>query len=233
VLLLIAACIWDLYLALEPSVRRRTPHLLISWTRLLSGAWRDATVGRDVLVGAAAGAVSAVAVVLLSRLPLWLGQPPPWPRDHQLDAFLGLREMLMTALFAQLDSAAFALGLAVLLVLVRMAVRSELLAAVVMVPIVALPDAIASGLSFWIALPAAMGVMAVAVGVLVRYGLLAVMMAMYVANRALATPFSLRFDHWTGAPTAFSLAVIAAIVAWGLAASASRRRLAVVHDLAA
>ena len=37
----------------------------------------------------------------------------------------------------------------------------------------------------------------------------------------------------TGAPTAFSLALIVALAAWGLWASASRRRLAVVHDLAA
>jgi len=49
----------------------------------------------------------------------------------------------------------------------------------------------------------------------------------------LQAPYSLRFDHWTGAPTAFSLVLVAALVGWGLWASASRRRLAVVHDLAA
>jgi serine/threonine-protein kinase len=232
-LLLCAACIWDLYLALEPAVRRRSPHLLISWTRLLSGGWRDAAVGRDVLVGAGAGAVLAVTIVIARRLPLWLGHPLPWPHDHQLATLLGARERLMSAVLAQLDVAAVGLGLAVLLVLLRMALKSDRVAAVALVMVVALPDAIASGVPFWIALPAALGVIAVGVTVLVRFGLLALLVCLYTSNRMLVSPFSLRFDHWTGAPTAFSLAVVAAIVAWGLVASAPGRRLAVVHDRAA
>src|SRR5216684_831917 len=44
-----------MYLALEPYVRRRDPHTLISWTRLLAGQWRDPLVARDVLIGACYG----------------------------------------------------------------------------------------------------------------------------------------------------------------------------------
>jgi hypothetical protein len=75
--------------------------------------------------------------------------------------------------------------------------------------------------------------MSLGVFVLLRFGLLALIVTLYTSSRALAAPFSLRFDHWTGAPTAFSLALIVALAGWGLWASASRRRLAVVHDLAA
>ncbi len=32
------ATIWLVYLALEPSVRRHYPHVLVSWNRLLRGA---------------------------------------------------------------------------------------------------------------------------------------------------------------------------------------------------
>ena len=232
-LLLIAACIWDLYLALEPAIRRRSPHLLISWARLLAGRWRDAAVGRDVLVGAAAGALMALAVVVHWRLPGWLGQAPPWPRDLHLDTLLGVRERLMTAMFGQLDVAAIAMGMTVLLVLLRMLFQSELPAALGVLVIMSLPEAIGSTVPFWITLPSTMAVYAIGVAVLVRFGLLAVVVAIYVANRAVASAFSLSFDHWAGAPTAFALALIVAIVAWGLVASASRRRLAVVHDLAA
>ena len=40
------------YLAFEPFVRKLWPEVLISWTRLLSGDYRDPMVGRDILVGA-------------------------------------------------------------------------------------------------------------------------------------------------------------------------------------
>jgi serine/threonine-protein kinase len=233
VILLAASCIWVLYLALEPYVRRRSPHLLISWTRLLAGRWRDAAVGRDVLVGAAAGAVMAVVVVLTWRLPGWIGRPEPWPRDHDLDAFLGVRERLMNAVLAQLDSAAAGLGILVLLVLLRMVVRSELVAGAAILVILGIPDAIASDLPWYAALALAMAIMSFGVFVLMRFGLLALIVTLYTCSRALMAPFSLRFGHWTGAPTAFSLLLIAALVVWGLWASASRRRLAVVHDLAA
>jgi hypothetical protein len=43
------------YLALEPIVRRSNPEWLASWTRLLAGRWNDPLVGRDVLIGVAAG----------------------------------------------------------------------------------------------------------------------------------------------------------------------------------
>lgn len=51
--LLYASLFWLFYLAVEPSVRRRWPEQIISWTRLLSGRIRDPLVGRDILVGGA------------------------------------------------------------------------------------------------------------------------------------------------------------------------------------
>ena len=63
---------WLYYMGLEPFVRRRWPHLLVTSTRLLDGRWRDPLVGRSVLIGVAAGiaffGVQALAS-LLSQLP--------------------------------------------------------------------------------------------------------------------------------------------------------------------
>ncbi len=53
--LLSAAVIWLLYLALEPSVRARWPHSIVTWNRVLAGRWRDPQVGSHVLIGAAVG----------------------------------------------------------------------------------------------------------------------------------------------------------------------------------
>lgn len=60
------------YLALEPFVRRRWPDRLIGWVRLLSGNWRDPMVGRDVLIGIAAG----LGHVVIALTPFVLGIAP-------------------------------------------------------------------------------------------------------------------------------------------------------------
>jgi hypothetical protein len=70
-----AALIWILYMALEPYARRLWPRILISWGRLLAGAWRDPMVGRDVLAGTAAGAVAVGYGNLTLRVASWLGRP--------------------------------------------------------------------------------------------------------------------------------------------------------------
>ena len=44
-----------LYLALEPAVRLRWPHSLITWNRILAGRWSDAQVGSHVLIGLGLG----------------------------------------------------------------------------------------------------------------------------------------------------------------------------------
>jgi predicted Ser/Thr protein kinase len=56
-----AALIGLMYLALEPFVRRRWPEGLISWSRLLAGDARDPLVGRDILIGGAAGMAAILA----------------------------------------------------------------------------------------------------------------------------------------------------------------------------
>jgi hypothetical protein len=65
------------YLAFEPFMRRRWPHALISWTRLLAGRFGDAVVGQHILVGILFGAAVACSVGLLERqivgasIPYW------------------------------------------------------------------------------------------------------------------------------------------------------------------
>ena len=58
-----AGGMWLLYLAVEPAVRARWPRVLVSWTRVLQGKWRDPLVATRVLQGAFTAAV-IVAIVL-------------------------------------------------------------------------------------------------------------------------------------------------------------------------
>jgi len=52
-----AAFLWLVYLAIEPAVRARYPHAMVTWNRLLAGRWLDAQVWSHVLIGAALGCV--------------------------------------------------------------------------------------------------------------------------------------------------------------------------------
>jgi hypothetical protein len=55
-----AGIAWLAYLGIEPWIRRHWPTSLISWTRVLSGSFRDPLVGRDVLIGIAFGVAGAI-----------------------------------------------------------------------------------------------------------------------------------------------------------------------------
>jgi serine/threonine-protein kinase len=62
--LLFGLVAYALYLAAEPFVRRGWPHSLISWSRLVSGRYRDPLVGRDLLIGIAVGLFIASVTIL-------------------------------------------------------------------------------------------------------------------------------------------------------------------------
>jgi hypothetical protein len=125
--LLCAAALWFAYLALEPEVRARWPHSIVTWNRVLAGRWWDAQVGSHVLIGAAVGSglwifFKAVTVYVFKN-----GQPSNW--DVSLRSLLGARHWIG----AQADYAndALSTGLFVFLAIfgMRQLLRNELLAA--------------------------------------------------------------------------------------------------------
>ncbi len=63
-----AAVLLLLYLALEPALRARWPHSIVTWNRVLRGRWRDAQVGSHLLIGAAIGTVMWTASELYDTL---------------------------------------------------------------------------------------------------------------------------------------------------------------------
>jgi serine/threonine-protein kinase len=66
--MLLVGLAYVFYLAIEPYARRLWPRMLVSWVRILDGGFRDHLVGRDLLVGAAAGAW----IALVGRLQFWI-----------------------------------------------------------------------------------------------------------------------------------------------------------------
>ena len=84
--LLNGGILWLTYLGLEPYVRRFSPDSLIGWTRLLAGGWRDPRVGRDVMIGIAAGVLMTLIAATHNLLPVLAGRPSliPMPVDPVL-----------------------------------------------------------------------------------------------------------------------------------------------------
>jgi hypothetical protein len=73
--LLSAALVWLLYMALEPYLRRRQPELIISWSRLLAGDFRDPMVGRDILIGMFAVALFFNLLLVIELVARRFGLP--------------------------------------------------------------------------------------------------------------------------------------------------------------
>ena len=78
-----------LYVSLEPYVRRFSPGILMSWSRVLTGQIVDPLVGKDTLVGVVVGVGIVLWILaLVSFAPAVLGEPPWTPRAPNLRLLL-------------------------------------------------------------------------------------------------------------------------------------------------
>ena len=124
-----ACLVWVFYLALEPYVRRLRPWTLVSWTRLLNGGFRDAVVGRDVLVGLAFGTYIALLNQALYGRCRAAGSPDllAWTRCCR-------RGILLSHVVGRVVNAVLGgLALLLLLLILRLATRRDWIAAVLVV----------------------------------------------------------------------------------------------------
>src|SRR5262245_32869418 len=161
---------WLVYLALEPFARRRWPQMLISWTRALSGRWRDPLVGRDLLIGALVGITAGLATgPLRVLLPLKLGIPGPPP--HPFFGWPSPGQAVADILGLVVYSTFWVLGIVFLLVLTRWVVRRGWLAALI-VTLVYTGNFLGAPAPS-VTLPLGAISVGILVGVTVRYGLLA------------------------------------------------------------
>jgi len=115
---------WLSYLALEPYARRRWPNMLVGWTRLVSGRFRDPLVGREVLIGiiaAAAGAVVSIAAVML--IAPYVPVVPVNPMT--LPAMRTPAGVIFPFLDAATNGLTYGLGLVAMLVVMRHILRRD------------------------------------------------------------------------------------------------------------
>jgi len=177
----VAANIWIFYIALEPYVRRFWPQLLIGWTRLVSGRVRDPLVGRDVLVGVAAGTVVAFLSASRELAPRILGLPLATPDLPSALVLLGTRYALSLSLQTIRRALVSAMQCVSVVVFLKIVVKRTWL--VLLLGTLAILPIAMSGTSAAEQLPIELTIVVLAIGllfaVLLRYGLLALVVMLY------------------------------------------------------
>ena len=206
-----AGTIWTLYMAIEPWVRRQWPKTIISWTRLLGGAYRDPVVGRDILLGIALGVVWIVVFQVRYIFMMRMGAPPSLGTT---DALIGGRFALGGWIRQWPMSIQTSLFFFLLLLGLRALLRNQWLAAAVFVALFAVPRGLASSY-MPVELPALILVYAIAVLIVIRFGLIPLVLAIFTIDMLGNVPFSADFSTWYMTTSILALLSVVAIAAWG------------------
>jgi predicted Ser/Thr protein kinase len=210
-----AMLFWVIYMAVEPWIRRHWPDCLIGWSRLLSRGARDPLVGRDSLVGVAAG----MLVFAAHHGSLWmegLRNGVVDPAFGQYNGLESLRYILSDAVETAASSPINAVFFAFAYVGLRRVLRWRPAAAVGLVLVFSVftnIDGVSSGIA-----PFLIGALLALIitTVLLRFGLLAFMAAMFINNLLHRAPWTPDVSAWyaTSMLVVITLTAALAIVAF-------------------
>jgi serine/threonine-protein kinase len=189
------AQLWLVYIALEPVVRRYWPRTLITWTRVLSGRWRDPLVSRDVLIGLVVGLGYDLVFAVSSAIDMHRGAAPSLGAD--LDSLLGLErassDILQRLLIGLIASLLFFL----LFFLLRVILRKEWLAGIAFTLFFVIPRGLASTTPIT-NVPATVIVFGAIVYMLLRCGVLSMVVTIFIVDLVTDLVFTTNFSAWYG-----------------------------------
>ena len=206
-----AGLTWTLYLAVEPWVRRHWPRTIISWSRLLSGQGRDPLVGRDILFGVTLGVVW-ILIFQLRYIPMMrMGAAPAL---FSTDALMGGRTALGAWLHQWPQSIQTTLVFFFLLFGLKVLLRKEWIAAIVLVVIFAVPRGLSSTFMA-VEIPAQILVYAIAVLIVLRFGFIPLVCAVFTINLLGSVPFSADLSAWYMTTSILALLSVVALAGWG------------------
>ena len=219
--LFISGVTWTLYLAVEPWVRRHWPQTIISWSRLLSGKVRDPLVGRDILFGVILGVVW-ILIFQVRFIPMMrMGASPARVSTEFL---MGGREALGAWLRQWPQSIQTTLAFFFLLFALKVLLRKEWIAGVALVAIFALPRGLSSHYMA-VEIPAQILVYAIAVIIVLRFGFVPLVCAVFTINLVANVPLSADFSAWFMPASILALLTVVALAAWGFYHSLGGERL--------
>lgn len=211
---------WVSYLAVEPYVRRYWPDILITWTRVLNGKFRDPLVGRDLLIGATCGALLVLMLQLDVLLPSWLGRPASLPKlpglPFDLGAVLGLRYKLNVVVVAMMVSITLGLIVLLMMLVLRVAIRHARLALLSAWLLLTVLQTVATGSD--VAFPWAVSAISSAVIILLttRVGLVATFTCLFVWSLLINSPMTSNLQAWYAPSSTLAAGFAAAILLFGV-----------------
>jgi Protein kinase domain len=219
--LLYAGSMWLLYIALEPYVRRNWPQTIISWTRLVSGKLRDPLVGRDMVSGVLLGMAWVLIFEIGNLFSIRLGDALQFGSSDLLGGF---REAVGYYFNVAGNSIQGALAFFLMLVLIKFIVRNQWLAVVVFIAIQVTPRVLGSDhvlldFAVWTV------VYLIAALAVVRFGLIALGIGVFLADVLLNVPYSLDFSNWYAAHNLLLVFSFFAIGVWGFYLSLGGKKL--------
>jgi hypothetical protein len=218
--LTLAVTSWVLYMAVEPFARRHRPQALITWSRLLGGDVSNPLVGAHLLAGVAYGVVVAVWFTLHGLLMRQSGAVAMALDPATLQDTAGI---LASLLFTLIRSIVTSLGGFVALVWIWYVVRRRWVAGIVFLLLSVLP-AIATSRPV-IEAAFALPTNALGLWIMVRFGVLPLIVAQFVANVLATFPITARFSAWYAEATLFALATVALLALWSFRVAVAGRRV--------
>jgi len=193
------------YVAVEPYARRYWPTLMVSWQRLLSGRLRDPLVGRDILFGVLAGAISTA---LLLGVNARVGISEAFPVFSPFGA--GAWASVGGAVFRLSQSGYGAMERLALLTIATGVLRKKWLAVLLTGLLLVGQDASPNLVDVVLTIVYA----AMFLIVLVRFGLIAIACFTVVFNCLAASP-PLDFSQWYAGRAVIGLLIPVALVLYG------------------
>jgi len=214
--LLVASIVWVLYMAVEPVARRRWPHSLIAWNRLLAGNLHDPLVGSDLLVGVTLGIGAELLMTFRQLVVQHFGEIPP---VGSLEPLMGVPGTLAAFCSAVPMSVALGLGWFALIFVFRIILRRDWMAAAT----VGLLLVVLNGLHGTAAIVPAVAFSAAGAAllllVMLRFGLVSLIAYSFVEIILSLFPITADFSAWYAGASLFALLAIGAVAAFAFHAS--------------
>jgi serine/threonine-protein kinase len=218
-----AVVLWFAYLALEPDIRARWPHSIVTWNRVLAGRWLDAEVGSHILIGAAAGAGAWVFFKAVTVYGFGNNEPSNW--DVSLRFLIGARHWIAACADSANDG--LSTGLFVFLAVngMQQMLRNRLLAALAAAALFTFSQEEVAGREWWLVALLFGTVITGLIFVLLRVGLVAIISAVFFLDAVNGMALGGDLGAWYTPASIATLILLVAIAGFAFWRSLGGREL--------
>jgi serine/threonine-protein kinase len=188
---------------------------MISWSRLLRGNFRDPLLGRDILLGGILAGLLAIDDHLDELVRLGMGQPISQPHSLNWQMLTSVRYSIGQTLDGSIHALLDVMQMLFVFLLLRLLLRKIWLASTVFVVLVGFTFGVPGAdypIVGWIMVALAASVF---LFVLVRYGLVAATVGLYIQRSLEGVALTGDFTVWYTPSVLFPAVVALALLAYG------------------